>query len=1560
MRNRLLNYRPSRARSIRVVDEIPREVYDLLVIGSHELEFRGQPGKATESEGEALFGEVGNDDERVSNLWTPQAEEALSPRHTDRYLETPMESEALLKRLFYVKQESDSILEEQGYSVLYLALGFLVWKESSAAVELRKAPLILVPVALERGRTRGFTKIQWTGEDIFPNVSVQAKLAEQGIVLPSFEMPEEKAGIDRFFEAVARSISPIEGWSVTADIFLDFFSFTKFIMYKDLDPEAWPAGTSPAQHPLVREILQPSGRPPDEGFSELDVDEKLKARDTYHIMDADSSQVAVIEDVKAGRNLVVEGPPGTGKSQTIANIIAEVLAAGKTVLFVSEKMAALDVVKGRLDSVGLGSFCLELHSRKSNKKQVLQELQRTLTSREAGFGTAEETYSQADSVREDLNSYVRALREPIGGLARSPFDLICLKERARVQFARKDREMSRVHLEKPEDWKNEDWNTARSSLRELGDALTLPDTEKARFWKGCDVGTILPSDEEVIRETLTACARSLRALHAALAKLEPITGVKVTPQLDRILEVLDAAAVVASAVVADRDVLLNDAWNRPNEQAEELIGRISACQVAFRSARDVFDAAAFEVDARSLLAEFRVESAKVLWFLRPRYWAIRRIVKDLHKTTRPSNAAEILGGLNRLADCARRKEEIRSADQLGRSLFGRLWLADESDVEALHRFASWVISFRRHIVAERLAARSVDVLCAGVSGDEIRVAAAEASEALKAVRSGFTALGNLLSPDYKLIRGNDIGEADLTDVAALFDLWSAVIPYLQRWSQLNALRKACLGSCAAPFVEELDSRRLAPEDAQACLEGDYADDLLKIAYASRPALGQFVGELHEKKIEHFMELDQEVILQNRKRLVQRLIESRPRIVGGASPSSEAGILLGEFNRKRGLMPIRKLMAKAGGLIQKIKPCFMMSPLSIAQFLDPRTARFDLIVFDEASQVRPEDALGALIRGHQIVVMGDTRQLPPTSFFDHLVSADDAEQEDDGSARVADVESILNQCARSFSSKTLNWHYRSRHESLIAVSNQEFYENRLLIYPSAVDKAKDLGLELVNLPSTVYDRGRSSMNRAEARTVAQAAVRHYQEHSDKSLGVGTFNRKQQLAILEEVELQIRKHPELESYFLSTRPEHFFVKNLETIQGDERDVIFLSIGFGFDVSGKLSLNFGPLNQEGGERRLNVLISRARERCVVFSNFRACDLGLEANSPFGLRALKVFLEYAETRSLKSEDVSREDTGSPFEDSVFEMLRSRGFEVRKQVGCAGFRVDLAIVDPKEPGRYLLGIECDGAKYHDAAVTRDRDRLRQQILERLGWRLHRVWSTDWYRNRIATEERLLGAIERARSLGPPVGPSSSPRAEPREDRAAPAVTTDLPAAALRVPDYCVCDHLGIPTRGELHEQPPFLLAKAVARVVEVEGPVHFEEVVRRVRSLWGLDRSGSRIRSVLQRAIIVAERGGEVARRGDFLWLRNQTDVSPRRRTVDPPPKIEFICDEEIAKAVFLVLKAQFATAADDLIIQTSRVFGIQATSSQAAGAIRKVVDGLLAKGMLSAQANGLLQRSD
>ena len=444
------------------------------------------------------------------------------------------------------------------------------------------------------------------------------------------------------------------------------------------------------------------------------------------------------------------------------------------------------------------------------------------------------------------------------------------------------------------------------------------------------------------------------------------------------------------------------------------------------------------------------------------------------------------------------------------------------------------------------------------------------------------------------------------------------------------------------------------------------------------------------------------------------------------------------------IPIRQLVRRAGGALRALKPCFMMSPMSVAQYLQPGSPEFDLLVIDEASQVKPEDALGAIIRAKQSVIVGDPKQLPPTTFFDRL--GEDDEDEDEQMA-AQQAESILDIARDIFANRTLEWHYRSKHESLIAFSNSQFYDGRLLVFPSPHPDRSEFGVK-----RHYVEEGRFSARRnvEEARAVAAAVRRHLLEHQDESLGVATFNRQQRDLILAEIEQLQKRDVEFDEVLRrqeeDSSPEPFFVKNLENVQGDEREVIFISTTYGPDPdTGRVYQRFGPITGGDGWRRLNVIFTRAKKRVEVFTSLRSEDIVVSESRSRGVVALRNYLTFAESGIIPDlGESSGKGPDSDFEIDVANVLAGRGYEVTPQVGVARFFIDIGVRDPAGSGAYVLGVECDGATYHSSKSARDRDRLRLEILKRKGWRMHRVWSTDWFSKRDAEVDRLLAAVESA------------------------------------------------------------------------------------------------------------------------------------------------------------------------------------------------------------------------
>lgn len=1397
LNNNLLNYKPSKRRTVEIKNENIAEIYDILVIQEKTMRFKADPTavKKTKAGKEVEADAAVPEEEEDSGFLKGLMKKKEGSENAAVGLETPYHADELEDRLFYTNNQSLAVFEEQGYPILYLAAGFLQWTDGSK--KSFKAPLILIPVEFKRvGPKRRFT-VQWTGGDIFASITLKAKLMEFGLELPEFFGADDKGAVEFYLKAVEDLISEKKDWAVIREANIDFYDFKKFVMYKDLDPKIWPEGQGPETHPLINQVFNPSDENYDGGFAENEVDLKLSTDSVYHIVNADSSQISVIEDVKSGRNLVVEGPPGTGKSQTITNLIAELLMSGKSVLFVSEKMAALQVVKKRLDAIGLGDMVLEIHSHKAQKKAVLDELDRTLKRQPPAEKNYAQDLAELENLKYELNEYSKTLSQTVGPIGHTVYDIYGIREDVTHYFNINKRRMAHIEFKSPEKWDRKQWTEAVSILEKIGDALPGVGGVKENPWRDVRPGIILPPDLQDIERVLEDAARRAKIISENVDIIVAETGLEPPASINELEQFISHIETFRNAPKISQDVLKNQSVKERGTQ-KELMRKARRYNELEQQIEEIFTSQIFEEDIDAYLKK----AGKLLKFMDSGFKEAKTKIQNSYIKRTDKSDADIKKDVLLVQEFNDLERELENSKQKAVLLFGSHWEAGLADPARLDNFYDWIVLFDVLESDGKVTDETYACIERGVNGvvleeavEKIRTEQEYLDVALmkltnsvgadpdlffneKSVKEIFPEKeskveiaapenseedGGLIKveePDdpeetvkvplkrkfelTTVITGNVYRETlSPKQLGNILQVWSTELPSLVLWSQFLLYREKCSETVAAPMVPYINENEVLPEDLVQTFKGNYADGVLRAEFMKKRVLSTFIKEVHENKIHKFSELDEKVIVKNRERVNAEIYRRMPQIYVGASRESEAGILLNEFNKKKAHMPIRRLMSSAGGLIQKIKPCFMMSSLSIAQYLEPQNTSFDVVIFDEASQVRPEDALGALLRGRQVVVMGDSKQLPPTTFFENLMEAED-EYNEDGSF-YSDVESVLNICKRSFPYKTLRWHYRSRHESLIAVSNNEFYGNHLYVYPSPLHEDRNMGLQFRHVKNSVYERGKTGVNREEARVVAQEVMRHFIRFPDKTLMVGTFNVKQQEAIQKEVEALVKSSPGFEKYFTNEKGENFMVKNIETIQGDERDVIFVSIGFGFDQEGRLSKNFGPLNRDGGERRLNVLFTRAREKCIIFSNFTSIDLHVGDDDPAGLRVLKSFLEYAETKAFVSKMPDYEADEITFDESVATFLRESGFTIHQKIGCAGYKMDMAIVNEEIPGHYIIGIETDGPQYFNSRVARDRDQLRHDVLSGLGWQLYRVWSTDWYLNPQKAKKNLLDAIEKAK-----------------------------------------------------------------------------------------------------------------------------------------------------------------------------------------------------------------------
>ncbi|UOQ54236.1 DUF3320 domain-containing protein [Hymenobacter cellulosivorans] len=1562
LRNPLLNYRPSPARGVIVTQEQAVAVYEVLVRQGKTMYFQAGPEAKPQAKpaGAVTEPEVVTAAAAVTT-GAPAAPTDLSEAErqrllTDNKLQTAEPLDKLEKRLLNTYYTARTSLEEQGVNILYLALGQLTWYEADSSPEARQAPLLLVPVLLERGTAAERFKLRHTGAEVEGNLSLQAKLrAGFGLNLPLPDAEEELRPAD-YFASVTQAVAGLPRWQVQPDaIILGFFSFGKFLLYRDLDPATWPAPVGLLDHPAIAALLGP-----DAGFRDaaptLDdsafLDTESAAHELHQVLDADSSQLLALLAVQEGRNLVIQGPPGTGKSQTIANLLAEAIGAGKKVLFVAEKMAALEVVQRRLENLGLGAACLELHSHKANKKALLDELRHTLSlGRPAAAPDLADQLAQLPRYRTALNEYALAVNAPIGRSRRTAQQVV--GELLLLNQERGTVELPRLAIANLANWTDADAAHAETQAQRVQAVLQKIGRPKNLLFWGSELLVVLPADQEALTQLLREAQVALADLQAAAQVLAQHLGLPAPPDRAAAEALLPAARHVQLAPPLAGVAVADSAWH----QRPAPVGEVLLAGASYSALHQQHDAALLpEAWSQELLAErAAVLSYGDKWwkFLSGDYRQAKKRLQSLWRGSLPDDPAAVVAVIDAIHEARRHARTVQETQDWAAALFGAAWQGLRSDWPALRKVADYLTQTHQRLAQRQLPAELLHYMAQSSDPATVSAPLAALEVALVRHRGAIQAVAQALQLNEARRFGPE-GRLEFQSFAAqhaTLSAWLPDVPALRLATEWNNVAAAVAAENLPELLILAETWELAASHLAAAVRQTWLEFLQKQAYSQYPALRQFERASHEQTAARFREVDEGSLYHNRVRAMMQHFSQLP----NAQASGQMLLLRNEFAKKTRHLPLRKLMQQAGRAIQAIKPVFMMSPLSVAGYLPPGAVEFDLVVFDEASQVKPVDALGAIARGRQLVVVGDSKQLPPTSFFDSLTGAGEEADEENVTA---DIQSILELCkARQMPERMLRWHYRSQHESLIAPSNHLFYDDKLVIFPSPGGQGP-LGLVYHHLPSTHYERGTTRTNPLEAAAVAEAVLLHARTTPKLTLGVVAFSQAQRQAIEDALEKLRRQRPETEDFFNRHAHEPFFVKNLENVQGDERDVILISIGYGRTREGYLSMSFGPLNGEGGERRLNVLITRAKQRCEVFTNLSADDLDLTRTKAKGVVALKTFLNFAQCGVLSQNQATGRAPDSPFEEAVHRALTARGYTVRPQIGCQGFYIDLAVVDPDQPGRYVLGIECDGAMYHSARSARDRDRLRQQVLENVGWKLHRIWSTDWFRDPARETERAVQAIEEARrsasdetedeifaAVDTQIGISREAAPEGPVPLAEPYQMAQLPAAARQL---------------EVHQHSMTRLGGWVAQIVAVESPVHLDEVTRRIALATGATQVGARIRKSVASAVRLAVNLRHIRLEGDFLWTPAMTAATVPLRDRSGLPtasrKLSFVAPEELARAIQVIVQHSFALERAAVVLPVARLLGFARPGDEMRQQIDAAVQRLVETEVVR-EVNGVLQ---
>ena len=1583
-RNKLLNFRHSPASSLRVVD-VPIDTVFRQLRDTEKFGFMPVPepdaagGEAPPAKDYAAeLGwntsfDLGNSDDRAESLPV-----LLYHDHLDT-----------LSRK--IASAAKTAIEESGANMLYLVFGFLEWYESDDSKQPHLAPLVVLPVSIERTGGRGKAieaVLEYSGEDVETNLSLVEKMRRDfGLEVPPLEEDDTP---EIYFAKFTDILKLKKTWSIRRHITLALLSFGKLLMYRDLDPKTWPAGQSIAQHPLVRELFEGSKNPEIELAEEYPIDDPELVKDVPHLIrDADSSQHSALIHALRGQSLVIEGPPGTGKSQTITNLIAAALARGKTVLFVAEKLAALEVVRRRLDDAGLGMFCLEVHSHKTKKGAMLTDLAQRYKMR-GSFREPRDLDRHLAVVEEKkqlLTQYASLVNKTIDPFKATIFEILWARDRCgqviaghlgslshvilpvvvqftRIQFTQAEHFLSvyAQHLAavlapcktvdrhpwawiaKPLQFEEEDrlldlLTEFLSVIRKADECcerlhevagITLTRTEHGLDHAAYTLALLPQTGGAVIEELLTPCrsaanrqkltqfAGQVESFRTGFDRLSTVTG-NVNPLLDaqvagelsdaldcmrqwgleghavaRIRTLLDASGetakhlaeahssfrVLLTIVGCDAPVTLSSAallletvrivetapyerlhFRLPAFEHERTRPMLLAAQREAQALRDTEVSLGKEFDLTTLAATHtpaqllqcaaildkaslwrrmfggdyrgavRVYSQIARGRKAPRRQmsvALRSVAEYTQKRIQfDSNAAcrEMLGShfqgvlspwndldaillwyeqvFVALPEHQAHSEPFRQLVFTARTERLKAIKANltptEDHREALQQIVSRVAEFTHAVPSQRelMVSGSFDGILTCLQklkrevgsalqsieraaiGDDVVVrdlkdilaAANQCRSSITAVQ-GATDVPALLGVAYRGVN-TDAGPirytvqfaesiasgslppktvewllcpeygsrlADLRmwlgggrdsagrlhaiaeDLAALSGsaFWSgkadnpwgslqALAQYalenreeLGPWNHFLRVRIQSRESGLDKLTTLAEARALEPQELAPAFHFAFYNTLARSVFTNHAELSQVTGLTQEQLQHQFAAADRESIRLYSER-VAAIIDQRPVPYGNQSGPvrtwTEMALVSNEINKQKRHIPIRQLIQRSANALVALKPCFMMGPLSVAQYLAPGQLKFDLVVMDEASQLKPEDAIGALARGGQIVIVGDPKQLPPTSFFQRVpLDAEDDGAEDTRTA-VEEGESILDVASTLFQPvRRLRWHYRSRHHSLIAFSNNEFYQRDLIIFPSAYHDDPSLGVKHHFIADGVFENGR---NPREAAVVVDAVLEHMRQHPDESLGVVTLNFEQRELVEELLDRKLRDDPAAIAYQekMTGGQQSLFIKNLENVQGDERDVIFISTTYGADVRGNQYQRFGPINGPSGHRRLNVLFTRSKKRTVVFSSLDPERIQTTANSPWGVRALKQYLIFARTGILQQADDGVDQPMNDFELSVGTVLKENGYEVVPQVGVAGFFIDLGVKHPAKAGTFLLGIECDGASYHSGPV---------------------------------------------------------------------------------------------------------------------------------------------------------------------------------------------------------------------------------------------------------------------
>lgn len=1382
------------------------------------------------------------------------------------------DSDAVLNSM---RKKVRETVEESGVNIAYLAFGFLNYREGGADEELT-APLLLVPVSIERESLVSGFKIKVMDDEVTVNPALSFKLhAERGVALPEYL----GTGLSEYLFSVNNIFSPL-GFKALPECVIGLFSFQKINMYRDISDNFEVISKSN----LMSVLLGEPGA-------------TVRNASTRHgevctVVDADSSQLGAVELAREGKSFVLQGPPGTGKSQTITNIIADSIMLGKRVLFVSEKLAALEVVYDKLCGVGLSEFCLELHSHKANKKAVIDQICKTASLEKTSISEKAETVlTERLATVATLDGYRDALYKNVSPINKCPRELIELSVEnsgyPNVEYAIEDiTEKGEEYLSRAEAVL--DGYSAYAQIRGM-------DYRKNPFYSytGRHSGY---KEELLIKKEIEHGIEWLDELSALLDRLYYFAGIEesclgYTEHIPYALEVISNGEFVCPALFGEG-------------AAKKVYGLVDKIESAAQSVCTIEDEIVLEwgegvlsLDADALSYAVNKYENGIIRLFSKEYSRIKSTLRASrfgaagNSKVKYSDAVALAKKLIELKGARRRFDAVSSEVSY---YLGKGYNGARTDFKKLKEQALVILE------SESLGPNLSSL--ARYSEIEFNAKRAELSEIGDKIYSMHASSPKILG-EFNKREYNPFNMPVLEvkeKLSSMIENISELSSYVSLAEMLDEIDNLGLRS----FLDTAITREILPSDIKGAYLRVFFTEWADAAIGGDKKLASIHRIIHDREWERFIKSDAACLDINRAKIKAAASRRRPDL-DMVSQGSKISMLLREGEKKRRQMSIRRLFSELGDITQQIKPCFLMSPISISTYLAPEM-KFDTVIFDEASQVFPEDAFGAIYRASQLIVVGDSKQMPPTSFFASVTD----EGEDFGESDAGDFESILDLASVTLPQRSLNWHYRSKSEELIAFSNKHFYNGELTTFPSA-HNGEGRGVDFVYAGGT-FERSRR-VNEKEAQEAVRLLFEGFEKHPERSFGIVAFSVAQQALIEDKINEKRTQDTAYERFFAKENPERVFVKNLETVQGDERDTIIFSTAYGMGDDGRLLMNFGPLSRDGGERRLNVAVTRAKYNLILVSSMRYTDIDPLRVTSRGALLFREYLKYAEC------EVMGEPTDERECDSVCKqicsVLSDNGVEFDVLHGSSHAKIDIAVKRGRE---YVLAVECDGGAFAEAKSATDRERLRPGILKGCGWSYHRIYSTDWYRNKNEEIARLLKAVKDAFA--------NVHFEDNKPQDGTPCEDFECIAQGFEFPKYEYVDVYAI--EKSCKGSP----SKVIRAILEVEAPVSEEWLMRRMLHLFGKDRLSSYVEERFSIALASSELIDAVRKNG-YLYLAGKK--MPMMRVPDEEHgvirEIKYIPNGEIALGMREVIRQNGILSRDGLYKLISKKLGFPRLSESA-----------------------------